>query len=103
MRSLEQLKQELPNPHSQPENWETYKWCQETGSAWAKRLRTAMIEHRNIGHKWQFTKAQWELLQKYYDANQFRIDCLNSACCVSRKYGMKLRQPCLPCEKGGDW
>lgn len=44
-----------------------------------------MIEHRNIGHKWQFTKAQWELLQKYYDANQFRIDCLNSDCYVSRK------------------
>jgi hypothetical protein len=43
-----------------------------------------VIEHRNIGHDWQFSDVQWELLQQYYDANQLLVDCLNSECYVSR-------------------
>jgi predicted NACHT family NTPase len=37
-----------------------------------------MIEHRNIGHNWQFSKQQKELLQQYYYANLLLVDCLNN-------------------------
>jgi hypothetical protein len=38
-----------------------------------------MIEHRNIGHNWQFSKEQIGLLRQYYDANKLLVDCLYNA------------------------
>jgi predicted NACHT family NTPase len=68
-RSLQELKNQLPDT-----SWESLpnfqKWWQECGSAWTEQLRTVMIEHRNIGHDWQFSDAQKELLQQYYNANE---------------------------------
>ena len=43
-----------------------------------------MITHRNIGHDWQFTNEQEQLLQQYYEASLLLIQCLNSDCYVSR-------------------
>ena len=42
-----------------------------------------MIEHRNIGHDWQFNREQKELLEKYYRANQLLTQCLHRECYVS--------------------
>jgi len=50
----------------------------------AEKLRGIMIEHRNIGHDWQFSEAQREKLQQYYDANQLLVECLNSDCYVTQ-------------------
>ena len=44
-----------------------------------------MIQHRDIGHDWQFSAEQQTLLQQYYDANKLLVDCLNSDCYVSRE------------------
>jgi predicted NACHT family NTPase len=44
-----------------------------------------MIEHRNIGHHWQFTEEQRQKLQHYYIANKLLVDCLNSDCYVTRE------------------
>jgi hypothetical protein len=49
------------------------------------RLRAVGIEHRNIGHDWQFTESQKELLQKYYSANHLLVDCLKSECYANRQ------------------
>jgi predicted NACHT family NTPase len=49
-----------------------------------KQLQEVAIEHRNIGHDWQFTDEQQQQLNQYYEANQFLVDCLNSECYVSR-------------------
>lgn len=43
-----------------------------------------MIEHRNIGHDWQFTKAQKAKLEQYYNANKLLVDCLNSDCYITK-------------------
>ncbi len=43
-----------------------------------------MISHRNIGHSWQFSSQQQEVLSQYYDANSMLVDCLNSYCYVTR-------------------
>lgn len=60
------------------------EWWQENEQAWRNQLRAVMIEHRNIGHDWQFSDAQKERLKQYYDANKLLVDCLNSDCYISR-------------------
>jgi predicted NACHT family NTPase len=81
-RKLQQFKEQLPST----DNWEDYKqWWRTNGQAWIEQLRTAMIQHCNIGHDWHFTEAQKELLQQYYNANILLVDCLNSDCYVSRE------------------
>jgi hypothetical protein len=80
-QTLQKLKEQLPNPYG---NKETFKqWWQANGQAWSEQLRTVMIEHRNIGHNWQFSEQQKELLQQYYDTNKLLVDCLNSSCNVT--------------------
>jgi predicted NACHT family NTPase len=76
------LKTELPDSE---ENIDTFKqWWKGNGANWTQELRAIMIEHRNIGHDWQFIESQKELLEKYYGANKLLIECLNSDCYVSR-------------------
>lgn len=54
-----------------------------------------MIEHCNIGHDWQFTEEQKELLQQYYDANKLLVDCLDSDCYVSRQVRQEIEDTLL--------
>jgi len=82
-RSLQDLKNQLPKAAS--ENEENLKqWWTTNGTAWTEQLRGVVIQHRNIGHDWQFSDEQQELLEQYYDANRLLVDCLNSECYVSR-------------------
>lgn len=77
-KSLQQLRDQLP-PRSQ--NLERLQhWWQKNYSAWVEQLRGAIANYRNIHHPWQFTTEQQQLLQRYYEANQLLIDCLNSNC-----------------------
>jgi predicted NACHT family NTPase len=81
-RSLQQLKDQLPDLSSENlNNW--IHWWQMNGRGWSEQLRAIMIEHRNIGHNWQFSNNQIRLLQQYYDANKLLVDCINSDCYVS--------------------
>jgi hypothetical protein len=81
-KKLQQLKERLPSA----ENWENFRqWWKINGQVWTEQLRTVMIQHRNIGHDYLFTKDQEELLQQYYDANCLLVACLNSDCYVSRE------------------
>jgi predicted NACHT family NTPase len=75
---LQHLKDKLPVKTQK-------KWWQSNGQEWTDQLRAAMIEHRNIGHDWQFSEERRQLLQQYYDANKLLVDCLNSDCYVSRE------------------
>ncbi|MBD2033743.1 hypothetical protein H6F76_01515 [Leptolyngbya sp. FACHB-321] len=43
-----------------------------------------MIQYRNIGHDWQFSLEQVQMLEQYYAANKLLLDCLNSDCYVTR-------------------
>ncbi|WP_341527126.1 hypothetical protein WKK05_32155 [Nostoc sp. UHCC 0302] len=68
------------------------KWNHQ---AWSKQLRSLMIEHRNIGHDWQFNHSQKELLRWYYDANLLLVDCLNSDCYISREIRQEIEDTLL--------
>jgi predicted NACHT family NTPase len=79
---LEQLKTMLPSP----EDWQPFqKWWQAEGQQWREQLRQVMIEHRNIGHDWQFNEQQQQQLQRYYDANHFLVKLMKIDGAVSQE------------------
>lgn len=82
-QSLQELKEQLPDLEGNKGQFR--QWWKVNGKAWAEQLRSVMIEHRNIGHDWQFSQQQKELLKQYYDADKLLVDCLNSDCYVSRE------------------
>jgi predicted NACHT family NTPase len=81
---LRQMKDRLPDTSS-PNRRNFDNWWKANGQIWTEQLRAIMIEHRNIGHNWHFSKDQEALLQQYHDANKLLVDCLNSDCYVSRE------------------
>ena len=71
-QELQQLENQIP-----ASNWK--QWWQDNGKNWLAQLRAVTLKYRNIGHDWQFSKQQKELLRQYYDANKLLVDCMNSA------------------------
>ncbi|MEH1876599.1 NACHT C-terminal helical domain 2-containing protein [Nostoc sp.] len=92
-QSLQQLKAQLPYVDGGIEIFK--QWWKIKGQSWIKQLRTVMIKSRNIGHDWQFSQHQKELLQQYYDANKLLVDCLNSDCYVSREVRQQIEDTLL--------
>jgi predicted NACHT family NTPase len=80
-KSLQQLRDKLPSPSQNRERLQS--WWQKNYSAWVGQLRATIANYRDIHHPWQFTTEQKQVLQRYYDANQLLIDCLNSNCEVT--------------------
>ncbi|MBE9099067.1 NACHT domain-containing protein [Vacuolonema iberomarrocanum] len=82
VNQLEHLRQQLPKDIQTREVLR--QWWHDHGQAWVSQLQSTMIEHRNIGHDWQFSPAQRERLEKYYEANKLLVECLKSNCYVTR-------------------
>jgi predicted NACHT family NTPase len=80
-KSLQQLKNQLPPPSQSRERLQG--WWQQNYAAWVEQVRATITHYRDIRHPWQFTPEQQQVLQRYYDANQLLIDCLNSNCEVT--------------------
>jgi predicted NACHT family NTPase len=83
-RELKRLDAQVPNREFSSRRVYA-QWWQVNGQAWTEQLRAILIKYHNIGHDWQFSKTQEELLNQYYDVNMLLIDCLNSDCYVSRE------------------
>jgi predicted NACHT family NTPase len=88
--SLHAIREQIPDIpmvfNSPLKNQDSFNaWWEVTGEIWKNQVRDQVIKHRNIGHDWQFSKAQTELLHQYFDANKLLVDCLNSDCYVSRE------------------
>lgn len=81
-QKLQQLREQFPSTEKEGD---FAQWWTNNDWTWTEQLRSVMIQHRNIGHGWQFTQAQRELLHQYYDANRVLVTCLNSDCYVSRE------------------
>ncbi len=80
-KSLQQLSNQFPNSRQNQERFEL--WWQTNYSTWSEQLKTTITNYRNINHQWQFSAEQQQVLQRYYDANQLLLDCLNSNCEVT--------------------
>lgn len=90
---LEELKEQLPEFGRDQKTF--MQWWKINGSAWTEELRRLVIAERNIGHNWQFSKQQREVLFQYYQANQLLIDCLNSNYYVTRIVRAKIENSLL--------
>jgi predicted NACHT family NTPase len=53
------------------------QWWENHGKEWIEELRQLCIDRRSIGHDWQFTNEQTELLNQYYAANLLLVECMN--------------------------
>lgn len=80
-QALQDLKERLPNSAQGLDRLQT--WWKTNGQSWCDRFRNLIVEHRHIGQDWHFNLQQQNLLQQYYAANQFLVDCLNSQCQVN--------------------
>ncbi|MBW4557268.1 MAG: NACHT domain-containing NTPase [Trichormus sp. ATA11-4-KO1] len=75
--ALQDINNQLPSPIQGKEALRI--WWQANGKTWTEKLRTLMIETRQIGYDWQFNQQDWQYLQQYWDANKLLLDCLNHA------------------------
>ena len=75
-RSLRWLYDRLPTPSNST-------WWEVEGEAWIERLKTAMKSQQTIGHYWQLSDRQQDILQQFYNANKLLADCLASAAQVT--------------------
>jgi predicted NACHT family NTPase len=92
-KDLELLKTELPDRSA---NWDVWSaWDQNYSQAWTAKLRSIIVQHRNLGHDWQFSDTQHQKLQQYYQANLLLVHCLNSECEVSRQVRQKIEESLL--------
>lgn len=87
-QSDEQIKSKMADWQINPNAWTerlkiARKWWQTNRMAWTEQLKQVMAEYRDLGHDWQFTYHQEQLLKQYYYGNQLLIDCLNRANYVS--------------------
>ncbi len=71
-QTLQALNSQIPS-----ELEEFYQWWGHHGKEWIRELRQVCIDLRNIGHDWQFTDEQAELLDQYYAANFLLVGCMN--------------------------
>lgn len=69
--------------------------CWQPKKSWIKQLRSLMIQHRNIGHDWQVSEQQNELIKEYYEANLLLLDCLNSSCTVTPTVRQEIEETLL--------
>jgi predicted NACHT family NTPase len=79
-------------------------WWKSNGEEWFNNLRQILIEYRNIGHDWQFTKEQSQKLLQYHKVNQLLIECLNSQCRISRSVREEIEETLfLPFDEVDQW
>jgi hypothetical protein len=70
-QTLRQLISQIPNPIDSQEPFNT--WCENNGISWGDKLREIMIRYRNIGHPWDFSKEQMDILHEYFNGNVFLV------------------------------
>ncbi|HAG82139.1 MAG TPA: signal transduction protein [Cyanobacteria bacterium UBA12227] len=92
-QALQDLKQQLPNLEETV--WKFKEWWKVYGRDWTEKLLAVMINHRNIGHSWQFYKRHIQSLNQYYYTNKLLVDCLNSDCYVSREIRQQIEESLL--------
>ena len=66
----------VPDSPSEPELWEKWEKFANEWEKFANELRTVMQRERNIGHEWNLTDKQVEMMNSYLSANWLMVECL---------------------------
>ena len=83
LQALQSFQNRLSNPDdyrlSNPDDYrQIHQWrVNNNENEWTQELRQVCIDLRNIGHDWQFTDEQVELLEQYYASNLLLVECMN--------------------------
>ncbi len=72
VNELESLRAELPASPSE-------SWLRDQFPAWTERLRATALHHRDIGHDFDLTPQDAQLLEQYLRANLLILECMNTA------------------------
>jgi len=97
--SLQTLTEQLPDRSEDREALEA--WWQTHGQSWTEQLTQIVLDHRTLGHQWQFTPPQKERLKQYYDANQLLLACLDKSSQLEAETRDRLKETILrPIAKG---
>jgi predicted NACHT family NTPase len=77
---------ELSNrlPHQDSTTDELRIWKLNNGHLWVEDLRKCAIYYRNIGHNFDLSTEQRNVLRQYHDSSLFLWECLNTDCYVDR-------------------
>ena len=92
--ALLKLKQKLPAMENTSNEEFLAQW-ESNGKTWSSDFRQAMINHRDIGHDWQFTNEEKALLEQYYFANQLLTQCLHHDYFVSPEVRQEIEDTLL--------
>ena len=90
---LQTLKERFPDPAQYSYAFKV--WWEQNGKEWIVEYRQVLIEHRNIGHDWQFTEEQSDKLNHYHEANKLLVECLKSDCYVRRETRQEIEESLL--------
>lgn len=91
--ALQHLKEQLSYSGKHEKGFE--EWWKANSGAWIEQLRSVMISYCNLGHNWQFSERQRDVLKQYYDANQLLVDCLNTNCYVTSTVRQEIEETLL--------
>ncbi|MGL5927061.1 NACHT domain-containing protein [Chroococcidiopsis sp.] len=92
-RELQKMKQQLSNLGRNKQQFQ--QWWQVNGKAWTEQLKQRVLLKRNIGHNWQFSQQQKQILKQYYDANLLLAKCLTTSLFVSCEVREKIEHTLL--------
>jgi predicted NACHT family NTPase len=89
---LQKRKQQLSKTLSKQQ---FQQWWQVNGTVWTEQLKQSLQLRRDIGHDWQFTQPQKQILKQYYDANLLLIESLKVSFYVSCEVREKIEHTLL--------
>jgi len=92
-RELQKMKQQLSNLTRSKQQFQ--QWWQVNGKSWTEQLIQRVRLKRDIGHNWQFSQQQKQMLKQYYDANLLLAECLNASLFVSSEVREKIEHTLL--------
>lgn len=92
-KELQKMKQQLSNLTCNKQEFQ--RWWQVNGKNWTEQLIQRVRLKRDIGHNWQFTHQQKQILKQYYDANLLLVECLNASFFVSKEVREKIENALL--------
>mgnify|MGYP002779332366 FL=1 len=90
---LQKMKQQLFNLTRSKQQFQ--QWWQVNGKSWIEQLIQRVRLKRDIGHNWQFSQQQKQILKQYYDANLLLAECLNASFFVSSEVREKIEHMLL--------
>jgi hypothetical protein len=71
------------------------EWLEKDSKDWLERFREILNKRRDICYSWSFTYQQVKLVNQYYNANKFLMNCLNKASGLSKSAKKEIEETLL--------